>query len=434
MSRPGKTALAIGGLAGAMGLGSRLPSMPLSGLFIPFALAALAGLFRFTELSILLLQDYLTLVTTPISWFVALPALPMSLPFIAIWALEAGWRLVFGKQKLDVSWGLLLHLFFAGLVLVSYLLIAEHTEYANSKIFLVLTINLFSFVAGATFTYPQLRRVFGWIVALGLLVALLTYQAFVTGQPTMPGRYSALLMNPIWTCRLALLGAVTAYFTFKRKLGAIAFALLVLPSMILTGSRGPLVAALVSSLLMGLVWWIRPLKSRVPAAIAVGLLAMSLFSAPVTAQETRNLGDDSTAQSRVQLYEIAMAGFADHPLFGTGIGGYESLVDITEFEEERIVFPHNIFLEVAVEMGVVGSAAFLAMVAYFLWLGWRHLQHARDNPADPTSAWGLVATAGFLNLFIAAQFSGDLVSNHSLWFYMGLMTGVRTIRRQELQG
>lgn len=436
-----------GGLAAAVGSG--LVAFPASPLLLPVGLAAFMSLWAMSELSILLLQDYLPLVTTPLSWVATLPDMPMSLPFIAIWCMATAWRYGLGRQKFAISWGMLLNLLFIGLVAINYLAVAIHSDYADSKFFLVMTIDLFSFIAGATFARYQFPRVFRWILVLGLVVAGLTYWAFLHDQPILPGRYSAFDMNPIWACRIVLLGAATSFALMRRKIWGWAYLFAIVPATVLTGSRGPIVAAVMTAMLMLAVHAFLPATTAKPTSrppsrgrpgaiarialglvLAVGLAGWLLHAPAAHAEETRNLENTETFSSRAFLYERAWEGFSQHFLLGVGLGGFEDLVSQTE-TGEKIIFPHNMFLEVAVELGIFGLLTLFAMVGHYLWLGYDHLRYAVAHPRDPTGVWGVAATAGFLNLFMAAQFSGDLVSNHSMWFFMGLMTGVQTLRMGE---
>jgi len=431
-----KLAVLGGGLLGALGIGAMQAGMTLPPIIIPLALAVLAGLWRFNEITILILQDYLSLVTTPISWYVTLPDIPMSLPFVAIWAIAATWRHVSGKDKLTVSWGLILHLLLAALIVLNYITFAEHTPYATTKFFLIMTLNIASFLGGATLSREQLARVFYWMMGLGLIVALLTYQAYAMGDPTMLGRYSALKMNPIWTCRLAILGAFATLVALRDKRWGLVYLVAIFPVVLLTGSRGPLVAAILSGGIMGALWWVSPRRERtIPKKanlVSLGLAAMILQAlltiAPAFAQETRSLTEGGTASSRMEFYVKALEGFSENMLLGVGLGGFEALVSYAEVGEE-IRFPHNIFLEVAVELGIFGLGLFVAIILHYFWLALKNIRYARLNPEEPSAGWGIGATLGFVNLMVAAQFSGDLVTNHALWYFMGLMTRVETMRR-----
>lgn len=69
---------------------------------------------------------------------------------------------------------------------------------------------------------------------------------------------------------------------------------------------------------------------------------------------------DSPMQARIVTWNAAIDMIQEDPLFGKGIGGFRSAHEsgITEW----IKYPHNIFLEVAVEFGLIGLALFLFLL------------------------------------------------------------------------
>jgi len=79
-------------------------------------------------------------------------------------------------------------------------------------------------------------------------------------------------------------------------------------------------------------------------------------------------------------------------------------------------YPHNIFLEILAEGGVIGLLLFLLAVSIGLW----HLfsNRAVSVFSDPVR---LTVLLMFVNTFMNAQFSGDLSANRLLWCTIGLM-------------
>lgn len=431
----GRLGVIAAGLGLALLLGLSMHGLPIPAIALPLAVLVPVILARRSEVAVLLLQDYLPLLTTPIGWFATLPELPFSLPFVAIWAMATLRRHLFEGQRLVLNTGLMLNVLFLLLIVASYLAFAERTPYASSKVFLYITLTFASYMAGATFVPEQFPRVFKTFIGLGVLVSFLTYQAFVAGTPTMAGRYSAFAMNPIWSARESLFGAMFAVVFARRWLWRGLGLAFCLPAALLTGSRGPLLGALAAVAIVAVIYAFTPRRlprsaSAVRAALTVVLVALALGAGPGPATaETRDLGESGTAQSRALLYKAALQGISDHPWFGVGPGGFEAMVNFAEVGE-TLKYPHNILLEVFVELGIFGFLTFVAMAGYFLWLGVRHVSYAKRHPDDPTAGWGLAATIGYVTLLVASQFSGDLVGNHALWFFMGLISGVDSCRTQ----
>lgn len=405
---------------------------PLIVLALPFALVAAGWFYRHSEVGMFMLQDALPLVMVPLSWVVPLPELPLSLPFIALWALATAGRVFLGGQKLPNGWIVRLFLLFSLYALVSYLVIAERTPYAGNKLYLLLTINLFSFLAGATFVRRQFPAVMRAMSAAGLAVALFTLSAFAQGNATMPGRYSHLGQNPITGGRLTLTGAFSTFALTRRALWRLGYLALAVPASVLTGSRGPLVGALAAAGFLGLARLREEpdggrgrLLRRAAAFAGAGLLALGLAGAPAAVAQVRDLGESGTAMARAELYRAAFAGFASDPLFGIGIGGFATLVNEREFEEV-LPYPHNMALEIACELGLVGLGLMAATVVLCLACAWR-LARRGARGSGPEAVWGTAIAGAFVHMLMSCQFSGDLVTNHSLFFYMGLLVGAEAL-------
>ena len=102
-----------------------------------------------------------------------------------------------------------------------------------------------------------------------------------------------------------------------------------------------------------------------------------------------------------------------HFLFGSGAGGYAALFPRRDFR-----YPHNLFLEVISEFGIIGLVLFLshAIIAVK-----DVVRHFRKNYSQPEVLW-LGAT---LTVFFSAMFSGDINDNRLIWFFLsGLLAAV----------
>ena len=106
-------------------------------------------------------------------------------------------------------------------------------------------------------------------------------------------------------------------------------------------------------------------------------------------------GDDS---GRQELYSQAWRLGLAAPAFGVGLGGFHTVNPIGDY-------PHNLFLETFAEGGLVG----VALLTSFLIGGFRHLPS--DRRGDP----GVLTWTGFVTLFVACQFSGDIFDSRLLF-------------------
>jgi O-antigen ligase len=67
---------------------------------------------------------------------------------------------------------------------------------------------------------------------------------------------------------------------------------------------------------------------------------------------------DAPILSRIEALKFSKDMFLDNPVFGVGFGGFKAYNSVTEF----LKYPHNIFVEMAVEGGVVGFLILCALI------------------------------------------------------------------------
>jgi O-antigen ligase len=204
---------------------------------------------------------------------------------------------------------------------------------------------------------------------------------------------------------------------------------LLLISLIAAGSRGPTVAFIVGLIaLVGLTTTVGRSRRRLVAVGAVVIAAAILIPVVVPGSSIGRslstiLGNSSglSSNGRSALWAKAYSAFGAHPLAGIGTGGFAAY-DL-EF------YPHNILLEVAAELGIVGVVAFIAMATSImrrLIVLWRKT-HARLQ-LEVT-----LLIALFLSALVNAIFSGAIQDNSDLWLWGGLAVGVY-VRQREAQG
>ena len=114
--------------------------------------------------------------------------------------------------------------------------------------------------------------------------------------------------------------------------------------------------------------------------------------------------------NRFRYYEQAVELFLRYPLIGTGLDGFSLF---TKGREVYGTHPHNIFLEAAANLGIVG----LGLLVLFFWTAVRHLRLQRFQ-ADPL----LLCAAGLFALHLfSALVSVDLARHYMLFAFTGLL-------------
>ena len=106
-----------------------------------------------------------------------------------------------------------------------------------------------------------------------------------------------------------------------------------------------------------------------------------------------------TLQNRVVLFREAIAKFSANPILGAGAGGME-------------IYAHNLFLETAAELGIVGLALLAVALAFTLRSLWKFF--ITMDQGHPNYYIVLAAFLALTGLFIQKQFSTSLASHKDI--------------------
>lgn len=214
------------------------------------------------------------------------------------------------------------------------------------------------------------------------------------------------------------LWAVSASGSRSSLLGA-AVALLVL--VVLRPGLGPR-RALVRLLVLG----------TVAAAVGGGLLAAGQLPTTLEERIARSLDStDSEAQShlvadREHLMDAGVMAFLESPLLGTGLDNFRYVTPRYDIEASQQL-PHNLWLQLLVQVGAIGTLAMAALLA--VWVS--DVLHAmrRIHPLDAELLWALTAAlAGILTIFL---FTPEMLDRH-YWLVVAL--GVAIVRGTQAAG
>ncbi|WP_285401695.1 O-antigen ligase family protein [Luteibacter sp. ME-Dv--P-043b] len=207
------------------------------------------------------------------------------------------------------------------------------------------------------------------------------------------------------------------------RLAWLAAAALLLYGILLTNSRGAMLAVLIVA--GGYVWYRRGMA----VAGVLGVLGLTVMKLLSSRMDELDAGEESAA-GRVDAWYAGLEMFRDHPILGVGAGNF------TEYNE---LTAHNSFVLVIAETGFVGFVLWLAFVGYGFWMMLTIVRHVRPTGDDAatTAAWaterqmaltlllslcGLFAAAFFLSrsymivmYLIAAMVAGYYVGARARW-------------------
>jgi O-antigen ligase len=149
-----------------------------------------------------------------------------------------------------------------------------------------------------------------------------------------------------------------------------------------------------------ILYWRRSVGGRIwpwlAGAVLLGLFALTLtLQIPELSARLDPRGE--TGIFRLNLWRSSLNMFLDHPLFGVGLDNFlyeyrgRYILDAA-WKEPNLNHPHNIFLDFATRLGMLGLLA-------GVWLFWNYYNLARKLPKQVISAWRPVAV-GLLGSFV----------------------------------
>ena len=137
---------------------------------------------------------------------------------------------------------------------------------------------------------------------------------------------------------------------------------------------------------------------------------------------------DSNATStaiRITLWKEALHIWKDFPLTGSGLNTYARISPQYKSCADGGIYPHNSFLQMAAETGVLGLGAFLWILFVFFKEGWRHIEQHK-------SFLVLGLLSGILAFLVHSFVDSNLYQLQLvvlLWFMMGLTVAIMKLEQ-----
>lgn len=219
---------------------------------------------------------------------------------------------------------------------------------------------------------------------------------------------------------------------------------LILCGIVLSFSRGAAVALIVVAIAMAATRFV-PLRHVVLAGIAAGALVLAL--APAYVGRIQSLGTADTAATQDTQADAAIRGratenlaalstFRDHPFLGVGPGGFfrrysqeeANKLDLRFLQKNRRA--HNMYLEIAADMGVVGLIGLLGIVAVTMVQLWRITRFWAAAGRDDLVGLGQGFFMALLAYMVSAAFL-QLSYQRYFWFLLALANATVWMLRRE---
>ncbi|MCJ7730080.1 MAG: O-antigen ligase family protein [Sedimentisphaerales bacterium] len=419
------TLILLGFLAGTAAAGVALPfflKRPWLAVFLPWILPVVKG--------------YL-LVNFPATQVLDITVLTFI--FLALF-LVCGFAL--RKLTWDRSYTVLvlLHLAVAALLAVSYSWTTA-PNYGFRKLGLFAIFNTICLILGVSVvrSTTDARKIALWfgILVFFMSISMLVSPSYMMGYKWQI-RQTFAETSPGNAAYPLAVGAVCSFIWLERGKR---FMFLVVPIWLVTfvatyktGSRSMIVQLLIGTVILGLMYKGSNRKIRGAMILVVMLVAVPLLISYGRTVGGRILGiiQDPAYwlehSERPFLWSESVKGFYQKPLFGHGVGAFAMNVKGADI----IVYPHNFFLEVLYEGGLVCFVPFTlfwVLVGHYLF-HWRRLNNrfAATSALYAQDLW----IAVLVSAFVSAAVHWDISGQRLLWLLVGISLGTTRACNQEI--
>ena len=260
----------------------------------------------------------------------------------------------------------------------------------------------------------QLSLLQAYVLGAGV-AALSTLHSYLSGTSLDPGRYAGFDYNAnVLGLTLVLSLPMAWYLSLCRSRLAWINRLYVpvgVIAILLTASRAAFFAGTVALLLIP--WSLQrvPVWTRVAVcAGVVGFFLLALQFIPQTSWDriltTRSEIETGRIGGRGEIWKAGVRVFTQHPVAGVGVGAFAAAVEPTLGPR---VSPHQTFLAVLVEQGVIGLTLFISMFVAVL-LSIQHL-------SSPHRQFWIVLSLALAVVLFPAPWD----YRKQLWFVLGVL-------------
>lgn len=211
--------------------------------------------------------------------------------------------------------------------------------------------------------------------------------------------------------------------------------------LILTRSRGALIGSVFAT-----AFFFMHKKKKMFLVFLTIVLAISLFSAVYFMNTHLSFNGDflisaknelvqtmlKTDIVRTHLWREALLIIKDFPVFGCGLNTYSIVAPgYKSGLAESGIYPHNSYLQMAAETGVVGLGSFIFVMVSLFTMSFRNMKKIKDRFYSNILLGLLAGLFGFLaHSFLDVNFYA-LQLAVLMWFVMGLIVAVQRIALKE---
>ena len=218
------------------------------------------------------------------------------------------------------------------------------------------------------------------------------------------GRFSYDVLDSIGVANVGAMTAIAGFVWANRRLAILPVLILTLGIVVvaLGLSRGPIISMAMAA--AGYLWITRRYKTLAAVMLStVPLIFSDLFQPILETLRLDDIGGDDSSLARLIVLQWSIAGILESPVLG-----------VSYLEPITANYPHNLFVEAGLAMGLGGIALAIIICGYAM-----RAAVARGHRGE------LFLFLTFIYWLVEAQFSGAVWSNVMLWLSVAILIPTR---------
>jgi putative inorganic carbon (HCO3(-)) transporter len=279
-----------------------------------------------------------------------------------------------------------------------------------------------------------------WVTAIKLTIipeALYRRLPLLTSNPLHPNVLAGALVLGLPVPLALLIFAGQRLQRYERIAATVAVAGMAIV-LVLTKSRGAWLAAAVAAAVLLVLRWRRSLLVLGVAGVLAAFVLAGI-GWPTVAAKLNASGMDVGVPGRLEIWSRGLYLVQDFPFTGIGMGAFEQVTNA--LYPYFLIGPnadaphaHNIFLQVAVDLGLPGLLAWLGLLCMVVLSAWRVHRTGRRGADMWTAGLGAGLLGSQVALAVHGLFDAAVWGAHSgivVWVIWGLTMAAHNLRRAE---
>ena len=238
----------------------------------------------------------------------------------------------------------------------------------------------------------------------------------------------AIQMLVFWPISLAFCYAVRPYIKERAFLALTIMPITAIMVILGASSRGAQLALIVQIIILN---YRRILNPKVLVAAIMALFIVWALIPEEQKQRFSSIGDDRTSQQRLLYWENGIEMISDNPVLGIGYFNFPRYFERYYPEDKLFEYaelPHNIFIQVGTDTGLLGLSVFLIFIAFLF-----KKAIVKDHSDDFIKIIMKYMNVSLIGYIVAGQFV-TVAYYPFLWIHGALVVSMANILLKEKSG